>query len=110
MSVRTKLPHDLKLAWFSSTVPPKIQKPLSVATRRPGTDANGAKSHSENSWRQKRSFTARRPDPKMGHDSTSVVQSPDRNPAKHSILVPYLLQSRLSVNFATTVWSVKGLR
>src|SRR6516165_242930 len=71
--------HGFKPVWFSSTVPPKIHWPLSAAIKCPATDANGAKSHSENSSRQKRSFTAKRPDPMMGHDSMSVVQSPDRN-------------------------------
>src|SRR5215510_2440580 len=71
--VRTMLLHGLKPVWFSSTVPPKIQKPLSAAIKCPATDANGAKSHSENSSRQKRSFTVTRPDPKMGRDPMSVV-------------------------------------
>src|SRR5262245_35326772 len=58
-SVRTMLLHGLKRAWSSSTAPPKIQKPLSAAIRCPSTDANVAKSHSENSSRQRRSFTLR---------------------------------------------------
>src|ERR1700751_4456314 len=37
---------------------------LSAAIRCPATDANGTKSHSENSSRQKRSFTVTRPDPR----------------------------------------------
>ena len=67
-SVRTMLLHGLKRAWSSSTVPPKIQKPLSAAIRCPATDANGAKSHSENSSKQRRSFTVRRLEPQMRPD------------------------------------------
>src|SRR6516164_3055102 len=65
-SVRTMLLHGLKPVWSLSTVPPKIQKPLSAAIKCPATDANGAKSHSENSSRRKRSFTATLPDPRWG--------------------------------------------
>src|SRR5262245_16725745 len=52
-------------------VPPQIQKPLSAVIKGPATDANGAKSHSENSSRQKRSFTVTRPN--LARRSQSLV-------------------------------------
>src|SRR5262249_24987199 len=73
-SVRTRLPHGLKPAWSSSTVPLKTLKPLSVVIRCPGTDANGVKSDSENSWKRKRLFTAGSPDPKR-YAMFSIIQT-----------------------------------
>ena len=47
--MRATLLHGSKPGWSSLTVPPKIQKPFSVAIRCLGTDANGVKSDSKNS-------------------------------------------------------------